>query len=268
MRTIKQIIFEHLAWKKQIFTLSKADLKKTYTGSALGWAWALIKPSITIFIYWYAFSLGLRRGAGVDGIPFFYWLIGGIIPWFYISEMWVSSPWTMRQYSYLITKMKFPTSTIPTFTSISRMMVHICLVTIVIVIYLFGGMSIDKYMLQLPFYMFMMFLMATGWGLFASVIGAFSRDFGLLVKSFSLALFWLSGIMWPISKIKSMVGKFIFQINPVTFVVEGYRNCFVYKKWFWEEPILVLYFVIEILIVWFFAILVFRNLKKEMPDVL
>ena len=62
VKTIKTIISEHITYRKQIFKLAKADLVKTYRGSALGWAWALIKPVVTIFVFWFAFSYGLRSG--------------------------------------------------------------------------------------------------------------------------------------------------------------------------------------------------------------
>jgi len=81
VKTLKTIIKDHITYRKQIFKLAKADLIKTYRGSALGWAWALIKPVVTIFVFWFAFSFGLRQGGDVDGFPFFLWLIAGFVPW-------------------------------------------------------------------------------------------------------------------------------------------------------------------------------------------
>ncbi len=62
MKTIIEIANEHIRWRYQIFNLAKSDLKKTYSGAALGWLWAIIKPLITILVYWFAFSVGLRQG--------------------------------------------------------------------------------------------------------------------------------------------------------------------------------------------------------------
>ena len=47
----------------------RADLVKTYRGAALGWAWAIIKPAVTIFVYWFAFEIGLRAGKDVNRFP-------------------------------------------------------------------------------------------------------------------------------------------------------------------------------------------------------
>lgn len=263
-----KIIKEHIQWRHQILKLAKSDLRKTYSGAALGWAWAVIKPAITLFIYWFAFSVGLRSHAGIDNYPFFLWLMAGMISWFYMQEMWSMGPTIMRKYRFLITKMKFPTSTIPTFFSLSRMVVHLFLLALVMIIYIIAGYGVSVYYIQLPIYMLLMFLMFTGWGLFSSVLGAMSNDFSNLVKSFTLALFWLSGIMWPVSNIENKLGQILIQLNPVTFIVEGYRNSFVHGVWFFEQPIILAGFLVELVILWTLAIVMYKKLKKEMPDVL
>lgn len=65
---LKEIIKDHITYKQQIFKLAKSDLIKTYRGAALGWAWAIIKPAVTIFVYWFAFEIGLRSGKPVNRI--------------------------------------------------------------------------------------------------------------------------------------------------------------------------------------------------------
>ena len=136
MNTFIGIIKDHKQYKQQIFKLAKADLVKTYRGAALGWAWAIIKPAVTIFVYWFAFQIGIKAGKDVEGFPFFLWLIAGLIPWFYINDMLTQGTESIRKYSYLVTKMKFPISTIPTFFSISKFMVHLVLLAIMIIIFI------------------------------------------------------------------------------------------------------------------------------------
>jgi teichoic acid transport system permease protein len=79
--TLLEVVAEHKEYWRQIFQLAAADLVKTYRGSALGWLWAIIKPSVTIFVYWFAFAVGLRASSMVNGFPFSLWLISGILPW-------------------------------------------------------------------------------------------------------------------------------------------------------------------------------------------
>ena len=236
MKQLIQIIKEHIQYRQQILKLAKADLVKTYRGAALGWSWAIIKPTVTIFVYWFAFAIGLRASNTVSGYPFFLWLIVGLIPWFYMSDMLTQGTESLRRYSYLVTKMKFPISTIPTFVSISKMIVHIILMVLVVIIFAIFGYPPDVYMLQAFFYMILMFAFFTVWALFSSLIAAMSKDFLNLVKSLVTAVFWLSGIVWNVNTIDIPWLKTLLKANPVTYIVEGFRNCFIHKTWIWESP--------------------------------
>ena len=196
--TIVTIVRDHIDYRKQIFKLAGSDLRRTYRASALGWSWAIIKPLVTIFVYWFAFAIGLRRGGDIEGYPFVLWLISGIVPWFYMSEMLTLGTECILRNRYLVTKMKYPVATIPTFTSISKFSVHLILMVITILIFIITGNELTIYLVQLPFYMLCNFLFFTGWAMFAAPIAAISTDFSNLVKSFVTAVFWLSGVLFQV----------------------------------------------------------------------
>ena len=267
---LKQIIKDHKEYKGQIFKLAKSDLIKTYRGAALGWSWAIIKPVVTIFVYWFAFEIGIRGGGGskVDGYPFFLWLIAGLVPWFYMGDMITGGTEAIRRYRFLVNKMKFPVSTIPTFVSISKYITNIMLIVIVGFIFAGFGYEPDIYYLQIPFFILLTFIFFTSWSLFASMLGAISKDFCNLVKSFVTAVFWLSGILWNAETVKLVWLKKILMVNPVTYLVSGFRNCFINKIWFWQQPKRLMYFLVLTLIMIILSLWSYRKLKKEIPDVL
>lgn len=91
MKTLWKIIISHIQYRSQILQLAKTDLIKTYRGALLSWGWAILKPAITIAVYYFAFTVGLRTGKPVKGYPYFLWLISGFIPWFYISAMYTGA---------------------------------------------------------------------------------------------------------------------------------------------------------------------------------
>ena len=175
-------------------------------------------------------------GGSVSGYPFFLWLIAGVVPWFYMSDMITQGAGAIRKYSYLVTKMKFPVSTIPTFVNISKFVIHIILMLIVIIIFWLFGYPPSIYYLQLPVYMILMFIFFDAWSLFASLLASISKDFLNLVKAFVSAVFWLSGIIWDANSVTIPGLKKFLNLNPVTFFVNGFRNCFINQVWFWEQP--------------------------------
>lgn len=95
-----------------------------------------------------------------------------------------------------------------------------------------------------------------------------SKDFGNLVKSMVTAVFWLSGILWNPDTIQIEWVKKILMLNPVTFLTNGFRNCFINHTWFWEQPKRLLYFAIVTVIMLVLAIWTYKKLRKEIPDVL
>ena len=268
MNTLRTIISEHIRWRSQILLLAKADIIKTYSGAALGWAWAIIKPVITISVFWFAFTYGIRSGGGVNGFPFALWMIPGFVAWFYMSDMLQKGTKAIRSYRYLVTKMKFPVSTIPTFISISHLTIHICLVIITVFIFVFTGHMPSIYWVQIFIYMFLMFIFWTAWGLFAAMLGSMSKDFINLIKSLGTAIFWLSGIMWDVNSMENVTIQHIMYFNPVTYLATGYRNCFIYHRWIWEEPLQLGIFLGMTVIMILLAVWSYKKLIREIPDVL
>lgn len=248
--------------------MAKSDLLKTYRGAALGWAWAIIKPVVTIAVYWFAIAIGMRRGGDINGYPYFLWLITGLVPWFYMSEMLTQGTESMRKYSYLITKMHFPVSTIPTFVSISKLAVNMILFTVVIIIFCFFGYYPDIYFIQLPFYTLLSFLFFTLWSLFSAPISCISKDFSNLVKSFVFAIFWFSGVVWDADTVKNAYLRRLVKLNPVTYLAGGFRDAMVNQKWFFEKPKELLAFLCLLLVMGLLSLWSYRKLRKEIPDVL
>jgi len=241
---------------------------KTYRGSALGWLWALIKPSVTIFVYWFAFAIGLRASKSVNAFPFSLWLIAGILPWFYISEMLTQGTTTLKRYSYLVTKIKFPVSTIATFVSLSKFYVHLALTAIVIVIFIVFGYPVDVYYLQLPLYMALMFAFFTVWSMFAAPLSAISKDFANVVSSFVMAIFWMSGVMWDVNQIKIPWLSRLLLFNPVTFIATGYRNVFIYKRWFFQDSFALMAFGVTFTAMVLLTLFTYHRLRRDIADVL
>jgi teichoic acid transport system permease protein len=249
--------------------MAKSDLIKTYRGAALGWSWAIIRPCVTIFTYWFTFSVGLRSGRPVNGTPFFLWLLCGLVPWFYMRDMLNVGTESFRRYKHLVTKMKFPISIIPTFVSVSKMMVSLVLIAVVCITFWLMGYPPTLYWLQIPLYVVLSFIFFTLWGQFSSLISAISSDFANLVKSFITPLFWLSGILWRSDNFEGSVWvKRFLEVNPITYLIGGFRECFIFGKWFWEDYNELLYFGCMTLILWALSLWAYKKLRKEIPDVL
>ena len=88
------------------------------------------------------------------------------------------------------------------------------------------------------------------------------------IKSITIAFFWLSGILYTANKIQIGWLRDLMLWNPITILVNGYRNCFIYKKWFWETPVEMRNFCVVLVILFILAVWAYRKLYKDIPDVL
>ncbi|MCL2013686.1 MAG: ABC transporter permease [Oscillospiraceae bacterium] len=271
MNSLMTVIKEHIACKSQLFKLAKSDILRTYRGAALGWFWAILKPGFTIFVYWFVFEIGLRVGRDIGAdIPFYLWLLAGIVPWFYMSEMLTQGMGSIKRYGYLVTKMKFPVSTIPTFVSLSKAFVNAMLILIVIIIFWVMGYPPNIYYLQIPFYFMLTFMFFTMYALFAAPLSAISKDFSNFIKSLITAVFWLSGIIWDSERINNELVKRIMMFNPVNFLCTGFRDALVYQRWFFDQEryLNFITFAGMMLLMFALALFVYKKTRKEIPDVL
>lgn len=268
VNTLLEILRNHIQYRKQIWLLAKSDLSKAYQGTLFGWLWAVISPTITLFVFWFAFAIGLRSGRPVGEYSYFLWLMIGMVPWFCIRGMFTGGASSLRRYSFLITKIKYPIETIPTFVCVGEVVVHFALMVVVMAVFMVAGHFPDIYWIQFPFYMLLAFIFFSAWSLFSGLISAFSRDFLNLVRAISSALMWLSGIFYEADKIANETVKSVMMWNPITLIVKGYRNCFIYKEWFWENLGELRNFAIVYVIMLAAAVWMYRRLRKDIPDVL
>ncbi len=269
-----QIIGEHKGKLRQIRMLSVNELKKKYKGAALGPLWALIKPTFTLFILWFAFEIGLRRNGGVHFInakyPQFVFMLTGYVPWFYISECIVGGSRSIRNNKQFVTKLSFPVSNIMTFTSLSGLYIHFLLCVIMYIVLVCLGYGPSWYNLQFFYYCAMMYLffLVLSWA--TAPLSAFSKDFENLINSVITGLFWLSGIFWNTYDIRPVWLQRLMYFNPINYFVNGYRKCFLTDTFIFDANYTTetIVFFAELVLMTFVGAHTYKKFRKILPDVL
>ncbi len=247
-------------------TLVIRDFKSRYLSSYLGLPWAFIRPTVYIFVIWFAFTFGLRSGSSTTGLPFAAWLICGMIPWLFISQTMIMACSSITEYGYLIKKTSFPVMMIPIIKILSGMIVHAILLVVVAVMLVFGyNINPSIYWLQIIYYLFVTIILLTGISLTVASINVFVKDMAHIVNIIVTILFWATPIIWPFTMLQGNY-KYIALLNPFFYITEGYRYTFLEKRWFYEFPEMNLLFwtvTILILILGFFT---FNKLRPDFGD--
>ena len=268
MNTLKEILTEKIQWRKQILNLGLFDLRKQSRGAVLGSLWFFAKPSVYIFVFWFALEIGLKVGSSSGDAPCILWLIAGLIPWFYMQDMINTGSDVYHRYSYLVNKIKFPLSGIPTIYNLSTLVIQIGLIAVLLVVYFLCGMGIDLYLIQLPIAVILMVIFFDMFALMTSLLSAISKDFKNLIKTLSTPLFWLSGIIFDVFALGINWITAILMFNPVTFFASMYRAAVYDKIWIWEKPEAVIGFLAVFVITLVCTLIVYSRTREEVPDVL
>src|SRR3990167_7833008 len=93
-----------LAVKNQrvLINLIKSDFKNRYLGNHLGIIWAFVQPLVMVVVYWFVFTYGLRVGAVDSSVPFFVWLLAGLVPWFFLNDAIISASRAIIDQAFLV----------------------------------------------------------------------------------------------------------------------------------------------------------------------
>lgn len=249
-----------------ILQLAKNDFKVKYLGSYLGVFWAFVHPITMILIYWFVFTIGFRT-MPIDDVPFVLWLVAGIIPWFFISEAISSGTSAILDNNYLVKKVVFRVSVLPIIKIISALFIHIIFILIVFCIFFLYGYNLTVYHLQVFYFLFASIALVYGISLITSSLIVFSRDVGQFVSVALQFGFWLTPIFWSFAIVPLNL-QLLFKLNPIYYIVEGYRNTFIYQRWFWEDPLLTIYFWIVTFVIIGIGIILFKKLRPHFSDVL
>lgn len=252
--------------KGLLLDLAKNDFKTKFAGSYLGITWAFIQPIVTILVYWFVFQVGFKSGT-VKDVPFVLWLTAGLVPWFFLNDALNSATASLLEYSYLVKKVVFNVEIIPLVRVVSSFFVHIFFVAFMLVMFMINGIMPKMEWLQIVYYSICLFALIVGVSYLTSALVVFFRDLAQIIIIVLQIGMWVTPIMWQWSIMPPNVLIFL-KLNPVYYIVEGYRNSLIYGRMFWNDTYMTVYFWIFVLLSIILGTKVFARLKVHFADVL
>ena len=132
-KSIKYVLHENVTNLFRIYSIAKYELLADMRDSKLGLFWNFAHPLIQVLTYWFAFGIVFNRKAvtsyGVT-IPYIFWMMGGMVVWFFISPCITNGCNAVFSKVNVITKMKFPVSILPATVVLKELFNHFCLLVI------------------------------------------------------------------------------------------------------------------------------------------
>ena len=257
--------------RRLIWRLSRNDFKKRYAGSYLGTIWAMVPPIVTVAMYWVVFDRFFGSGPQVTytggEVPYVLFLTAGLVPWFFFSDAVMGGMTSLMEYNYLVKKVVFKVSILPIIKVTAAMFVHIGFSVVLVLIAAFYGYTPTVYTLQLFYYTFCEYVFILGLSYATCAIVLFFRDLQNLVSIIMQVGMWATPILWNINTLREKYKPFI-KLNPMTYIVEGYRSAVYEQQWFWEHFYSSTYFWIVTALLFVVSALIFKKLKPMFADVM
>ena len=249
-----------------IYVLTKRDFKAVYLGSYLGIIWAFLLPIAMTLIFWFVFQVGFNSQP-VDQYPFILWLVCGMFPWFFFNDCVNNGTNSILQNSFVVKKVVFSIGILPLIKILSALVIHSFFILLIVIMFLYYGYPPSLHVVQIAYYLaaLMIFVLGVTW-LTSSVV-IFFKDLKPLIAILLQMGFYLTPIFWNLNMLPEEY-RAVIRYNPVFYIVEGYRESFIYKKWFWENLESALYFWSVTGLVFVTGAVVFRRLRPHFADVL
>lgn len=267
---IKRFFIEGADFLKQIYLnkfiiweLTKRDFKSNYVSNVLGLAWAILEPLAMMFVLWFIFTY-VRTGRNTE-VPFALFLLAGLIAYDLFNKALNSATRGISKYGFLLNKVNFRAAIIPLVKIASEIMLHLIILVIVATILALSGIPITLYWLQVFYYMLAAVFLLVGITWLTSSISLFFPDIKYIITIVMRVLFFFTPIFWEIKNIPENMVIF-FRLNPLYYIVKGYRDSFLYGVPFWSNWTDTAYFWGLAAVFFVIGVLVFKRLRPYFAE--
>jgi lipopolysaccharide transport system permease protein len=196
------------------------DIKVRYKQTAIGAAWAVLQPFMTMVV----FSLFFGRLAKIpaNGLPYPVFYYCALLPWIYFAGALQNATNVVVEQQRVITKIYFPRVVLPISAVLGGLVDFAISFVVLLALMAYYGIAPTVAALWLPAFLLLAILTALGMGLWLSALNAFYRDVRYVVPF--LVQFWMfaSPVAYPSSLVPEQ-WQWLYGLNPMAGVIEGFR---------------------------------------------
>ena len=221
-------------YRDLLMILVKRDFISFYKQTLLGPIWFFVQPLFTTLTYIVIF--GNIANVGTDGLPQALFYLSGITLWNYFSDCLLKTSTVFRDNSNIFSKVYFPRLIIPLSIIISNLIKFVVqfllFLGLLFYYYYFQGFQVQLHLLDVlllfPLLIITMAFLGLGLGLIISALTTKYRDLSFLVTFGIQLMMYTTTVIYPLSITPGKFRKLI-AINPMTGVIETFRNIFLGK---------------------------------------
>ena len=212
-------------YRALLLSLVRKELSVKYKNSALGFAWSMLNPALTLVVYYIVFQIVFK-----NGIPqFAIFLLCGLVLWNFFSSALTGATSSVVANAGIVKKVAFPREVLP-LASVGSSLVFLFLQAVVLVIALAIARDIPAFTylpLLIPALVDLV-LLASALAVFLAAVNVYYRDTQHLLEILLMAWFWATPVVYAYETLAVPLARhnlgWAFFINPVTAIVITFQR--------------------------------------------
>jgi lipopolysaccharide transport system permease protein len=250
------------AHRDLFYFLVLRDIKVRYKQTALGVAWAVLQPLLTMVVFTAIF--GRLAGVPSDGEPYPIFVFAGLLPWNFFNQAVTNSSNSLVGNATLITKVYFPRLVIPA-AAVGAGLVDFAIAAVILfVMALYYGVSLGFALVMMVPLALMITLFATGVGMWMSALNVKYRDIRYALPFVLQIWMYVTPIIYPVTFIPTR-WRWLIALNPLSGIIEGFRSAIFGRAFNWNAITVSAVVTLAILICAAYA---FRQMEREFADII
>lgn len=209
-------------YRDLFYFLVRRDIKVLYAQTILGFSWAIIHPLINIVIFSVIF--GKVAKVPTQGVPYILFASVAVVPWTYMSTAMTQSSQCLVQGQNLLGKIYFPRLIFPVTPILARLVDFLISIIIILCVMAYYRVTPTWNLLLFPLFVLMMVSIAAGAGMWLSAMAIRYRDVKYAMTFMIQLLMYSAPIVYSAMTIPDTY-RFIYSLNPIVGVIEGFRAC-------------------------------------------
>ena len=196
------------------------DVKVRYKQTAIGAAWAILQPFLTMLVF--SLFFGTLAKIPSHGLPYPIFYYSALLPWMYFGGALQNATNVVVEQQRVITKVYFPRLVLPLSAAADGLLDFAIAFLVFLAMMAYYRIVPTLAILLFPCFLLLAVLTALGVGLWLSAINAIYRDVRYVVPF--LVQFWLfaSPVAYPSSLVPER-WRWLYGLNPMAGVIEGFR---------------------------------------------
>jgi lipopolysaccharide transport system permease protein len=208
------------SYRELLYFLALRDILVKYKQTAIGVAWALLRPALTMAVLSIVFGALARLPS--QGVPYPILVLSGTLPWLFFAEALADTGTSLLTNASMISKVYFPRLLVPAGAIVVSLVDFAIAAVLLALLMAWYGFAPDWRILALPFFVAMAAATALGAGLLIAALNVRYRDFRYVLPFVLQFGLFVSPVGYS-SSIIPEPWRLAYYLNPMAGVIDGFR---------------------------------------------